>query len=176
MRAGPGRPCRGPPGEQLTRPRREGNGQAGIVVAFAGSVFGLCVWRHLGRANAAADVPQAHLSCGQLWQTSFSSSARHVRDLRERGRVAGKAPGNGFPLGGSSRLTGAMPTPRTEPVLRYVTEEQGQGYLTALVRVFHDDYKADHWDLDRRIFDGTAASGSPSRTAGWRPPARSPRR
>ena len=79
-------------------------------------------------------------------------------------------------LGGSSRLTGAMPTPRTEPVLRYVTEEQGQGYLTALVRVFHDDYKADHWDLDRRIFDGTAASGSPSRTAGWRPPARSPRR
>ncbi|HYP46609.1 MAG TPA: GNAT family N-acetyltransferase [Propionibacteriaceae bacterium] len=46
-----------------------------------------------------------------------------------------------------------MPTSRSAPVLRYVTEEQGQDYLSALIRVFHGDYKADHWDLDRRIFE-----------------------
>jgi predicted acetyltransferase len=46
-----------------------------------------------------------------------------------------------------------MPTARPEPELRQVTEDQGQDYLAALIRVFHGDYQPDHWDLDRRILE-----------------------
>jgi predicted acetyltransferase len=51
-----------------------------------------------------------------------------------------------------------MPTTRTpphraEPQLTYATEGDAESYLTAIVRGFHDDYVAEHWQQELKLMD-----------------------
>ena len=45
------------------------------------------------------------------------------------------------------------PRHRPQPVLTDVTEETSQDYLKAVMRGFHGEFREEHWDVDRRLFE-----------------------
>jgi predicted acetyltransferase len=46
-----------------------------------------------------------------------------------------------------------IPPHLAEPQLAYPTEDETEAYLGAVVRGFHDDYVAEHWELDRKVLE-----------------------